>query len=448
MGARLENFFWRIWGNKAIRDRIRGRQVAALFSSISEGGFIRTTPTQSPRNSRSIGNFRTPIPDRSPTTSPPLTLGPSSSGPFSSGKAQDHGKQSIASVQGPSPTSSTPVSTSKEGKSPVTLQPILKKPSAGSAIKLNTSARILSPPPAGIRRATGSSSQLTHATSNSSSNKGPGTIRFDSKTKSPPVDAPVSTAQSTEKSTRSQEQASPKSSRKKATFIVGAGPSKKRPVAVRQRSSQSSSSAASSVASPPPPGPNAAAEQRSHVDVRSGSGVSVQPKRSSLTKASGSSSPHPTKQGQPAPRGESPEEESSEASGGDARGEASDDGNQGENKSPLVDPNFRSKFVDRTQPGQRSFAALSSLASKSTAVAAAPASYQAAGMLGLGVPPHPAGRGKSRVELPEKAVSSDTDDQGLTRTKSQLTLLLAKDRRTGHESTRPNEGGRRRRSPP
>ena len=445
MGSRLENFFWRIWGNKAIRDRIRGRQVAALFSSISEGGFIRTTPTQSPRNSRSIGNFRTPIPDRSPTTSPPFTLGPSSSGPYSSGKGQDHGRQSIASVQGPSPTSSTPVSTSQE-KSPITLQPILKKPSAGSAIKLNKSARILSPPPAEIRRATGSSSQPANTTSSSALRRGPGTIRFDSKTKSPPDEAPVSTAQSTEKSARSQEQASQKSSRKKATFIVGAGPSKKRPVAVRQRSSQSSSSAASSVTSPPPPGPSAT-EQRNYLDARSSSGVSVPPKRSS-SKPSRSSSPHPTKQSRATPRDDSPKEESSETSSGDAGGEASDDGNQEENKSPLVDPNFRSKFVDRTQTGQRSFAALSSLAPKSTAVAAAPASYQAAGMLGLGIPPQPAGRGKNRVELPEEAVSSDTEDQGLTRTKSQLTLLLENDRRTGHESTRSNQGGRRRRSPP
>ena len=444
MGSRLENFFWRIWGNQAVRDRIRGRQVAALFSNISEGGFIRTTPTQSPRNSRSIGNFRTPIPDRSPTTSPSFTLGPSSAGSSWSGEAEDHARQSTGTARGPSPTSSTLVSTSQEQKSPATLPPILKKPSAGSAIKLNKSARILSPSPTEPRRATISSGQLANTTSASSSKKGPGTIRFDSKIKSSPTEASASVAQSTEKGTKPQDQASQKSSRKKATFIVGAGSSKKRPVAVRQRSSQSSSSAASSVTSPPQSGPNAA-DQRSYLDTRSSSGSSHQPKRSPSTKES---SPHPTKRNPIMPGDRSPKEDSSEASSDDAGAATSDSRNKEENKSPLVDPNFRSKFVDRTQPGQRSFAALSSLAPKCTAVAAAPASYQAAGMLGFGLPPQPAGRGIGRVELPEEAVSDG--DQGLTRTKSQLTLLLDKDRRTGPEGSRQIEGRgeRRRRLPP
>ena len=444
MGSRLENFFWRIWGNKAIRDRIRGSQVAALFSSISEGGFIRTTPTQSPRNSRSIGNFRAPIPDRSPTTSPPFILGLSTSSLSSSNEVEVGSRPSIATLQGPSPTSSTPTTTSQENKGPVTLPPILKKPSAGSAIKLNKSARVLSPPE--IHRATTSSNQLMDHAATSSSNRGPGTIRFDTKTKSPPTGSSLSTFQNTEKVTTQSEQPAQKSSRKKATFIVGAGPSKRRPVAVRQRSSQSSSSAASNVTSPPPPTVNIA-EQRGIPQVRSGSTGASQPTR--LTKNFGSSSPHPPEQGPITSRDNSPSGESSEASGGDAGGEVLDSGTREENKSPLVDPNFRSKFVDRTQPGQRSFAALSSLAPKSTAVAA-PASYQAAGMLGFGLPTEQASRAKNRVELPEEAALAVTDeDQGLTRTKSQLTLLLEKDRRPGDEGKRPSEGGRRRRrSPP
>lgn len=447
MGSRLENFFWRIWGNQAIRDRIRGSQVAALFSSISEGGFIRTTPTQSPRNSRSIGNFRAPIPDGSPPTSPQFTLGPSTSRLSSAGKTEIGSRQSFATIQGPSPTLSTPVTASQENKSRVTLPPILKKPSAGSAIKLNKSARVLSPPEE-IRRATSSSSQLVDPTSTSLSNRGPGTIRFDSKTKSPATESSLSTAQSTEKVTTQPEQPAQKSSRKKATFLVGAGPSKKRPVAVRQRSSQSSSSAASSVTSPPPPTVNIA-EQRGIPQVGSGSRASSQPTRSSSTKNPRSSSPHPPKQGQATSRDDSPSGESSEASSGEAGREASDGGNREENKSPLVDPDFRSRFVDRTQPGQRSLATLSSLAPKCAAVAA-PASYQAAGMLGFGLPSEQASRARNRVELPEEAALAVADeDQGLTRTKSQLTLLLEKDRRPGDEGKRPNEGGRRRsRSPP
>lgn len=448
VGSRLENFFWRIWGNKAIRDRIRGKQVAALFSTISEGGFIRTTPTQSPRNSRSIGNFRTPVPDRSPTTSPPFTLGPSTSGPSSTSEAQNDGKQSIATVRGLGPTLSAPVSTSLERKSPVTLPPILKKPTDGSSIKLNKSARIISAPPTEVSRAMASSGQIADPASTPSSKKGPGTIRFDENTKSSSPKAPIPTAQSSDKSTRPQEQPSQKSSRKKATFIVGAGPSKKRPVPVRQRSSQSSSSAASSVASPPPPAPSIAA-QRGILNVSPSSRVSGHPTQSFSTRNSTSGSSHPTRVENSTPRDESPSEDTSEYSSGDVGGEATDGGDREENKSPLVDPNFRSKFVDKTQPPQRSFASLSSLAPKSTAVAAAPASYQAAGMMGFGQPTQQTGGGRNRVDFPGRAALAAADeDRGLTKTKSQLTLLLDKDRRAGDDGQKQGEGGMRRRSPP
>ncbi len=448
MGSRLENFFWRIWGNKAVRERIRGRQVAALFSSISEGGFIRTTPTQSPRNSRSIGNFRTPVPDRSPTTSPPFTLEPSASGPSASNEARDDNRPTIAAVQGPSPPLSASVSIAHEKQSPVTLPPILKKPSTGSAIKLNKSARILSPPLTDARHATESSGQAVDTASTPTSKRGPGTIRFDDRTKIPPTKASSSTAPNVEKPTGPQEQPSQKSSRKKATFTVGAGPSKKRPTAVRQRSSQSSSSAASSVISPPPPTPNFTARRRTS-DISPSSRVPGHPTEPPSARNSGSSNPHPIKQEQTARRDESPSGESSEASSGDAGGETSDGGKREENRSPLVDPDFRLKFVDKTQTPQRSFASLSSLAPKSSAVAAAPASYQAAGMLGTGLPTQQVGRGKNRVGLSEEpALGAADKDQGLTKTKSQLTLLLDKNRRTGDDGKKPSEGGRRRRSPP
>ena len=455
MGSRLENFFWRIWGNKAVRDRIRGRHVAALFSNISEGGFIRTTPTQSPRNSRSIGNFRSSVPDRSPTTSPPFTLGPSDSGPSLSDEDQNDSGQSIASIEDSSPTLIAPVSASQEKKGAATLPPILKKPSAGSAIKLNKSARILSPSPTETRFGRASSSQLgSQLAANTSSidlsKRGPGTIRFDEKTRSPSVKASSSTSQATEKTTELSDQPIQKSTRKKATFIVGAGPSKKRPVAVRQRSSQSSSSAASSVASsvtsPPPPATNLASQRRT-------TGSSLSPRasgqnRSAPAKNSRSSGPHPTYQ-EVKTRDDSPSGESTESFSSKAGGEVSDDGKRAGNRSPLVDPNFRSKFVDKTQPQQRSFASLSSLAPKSTAVAAAPASYQAVGMLGFGLPGPQAGTSKNTAELPEEATLAPADDgRGMNRTRSQLTLLLGKDGRPSEERKRQNEGGRRRRTPP
>lgn len=150
----------------------------------------------------------------------------------------------------------------------------------------------------------------------------------------------------------------------------------------------------------------------------------------------------------PRPRDESPNEDTSESSSGDAGGEVTDGGDREENKSPLVDPNFRSKFVDKTQTPQRSFASLSSLAPKSTAVAAASAPYQAAGMVGLGQPTQPAGGARTRVDFPGRAaLAAADDDGGLTKTKSQLTLLLGKDRRAGDDGQKQGEGGRRRRSP-
>ncbi|KAL8971857.1 MAG: hypothetical protein Q9197_003063 [Variospora fuerteventurae] len=54
-GRRLENFFWRIWSSRRLLDDMSGTLVAANFSRISEGGYIRTTPTQSPRSSRNLG---------------------------------------------------------------------------------------------------------------------------------------------------------------------------------------------------------------------------------------------------------------------------------------------------------------------------------------------------------------------------------------------------------
>ncbi|KAL8873248.1 MAG: hypothetical protein Q9174_001256 [Haloplaca sp. 1 TL-2023] len=55
VGRRLEHFFWRLWGSDRLLATISGNLVAAIFSKISEGGYIRTTPTQSPRSSRSLG---------------------------------------------------------------------------------------------------------------------------------------------------------------------------------------------------------------------------------------------------------------------------------------------------------------------------------------------------------------------------------------------------------
>ena len=72
IGLRLENFFWRIWSHEETLRNIKGRQVGAIFAKISEGGTVRTTPTQSPRVSR---NLQTPQPSVSKSsTEGPLAV--------------------------------------------------------------------------------------------------------------------------------------------------------------------------------------------------------------------------------------------------------------------------------------------------------------------------------------------------------------------------------------
>ena len=99
---------------------------------------------------------------------------------------------------------------------------------------------------------------------------------------------------------------------------------------------------------------------------------------------------------------------------------------------PLVDPNFRSKFIGKTRSAQGSFTNLPSLLRKSAAPAPVSASFQAVGMMDTSS----TSRGKGReaytnVVAPLKAspeAASGDDPQPLPRTKSQLTLLLEKER--------------------
>ena len=103
-----------------------------------------------------------------------------------------------------------------------------------------------------------------------------------------------------------------------------------------------------------------------------------------------------------------------------------------ETLKPLVDPNFRSKFIGKTRSAQGSFTNLPSLLRKSAAAGPASASFQGVSMMG----PSSTGRGKSReaytnVTAPLKAspeAASEGDPQPLPRTKSQLTLLLEREK--------------------
>lgn len=113
-------------------------------------------------------------------------------------------------------------------------------------------------------------------------------------------------------------------------------------------------------------------------------------------------------------------------------------------ESSLVEPDFRSRFVAKTRSAQSSFVSLPSLLRTPSATTAASASYQASGTMDTGRHLQPGGRGKARVTFSEDTApphitnpiesGSETDRgaQVLPRTKSQLALLLEKDRRRGN----------------
>lgn len=100
---------------------------------------------------------------------------------------------------------------------------------------------------------------------------------------------------------------------------------------------------------------------------------------------------------------------------------------------PLVDPNFRSKFIGKTRSAQGSLTNLPSLLRKSAAPAPVSASFQAVGMMDTSS----TSRGKGReaytnvvapLKASPEAAGDDDPQQPLPRTKSQLTLLLEKER--------------------
>lgn len=57
----MENFFWRIWGNRTIMTSIRGTTLARLFLTISEGGnLVRARPVPTPLATTSTQNVVSP----------------------------------------------------------------------------------------------------------------------------------------------------------------------------------------------------------------------------------------------------------------------------------------------------------------------------------------------------------------------------------------------------
>jgi len=122
----------------------------------------------------------------------------------------------------------------------------------------------------------------------------------------------------------------------------------------------------------------------------------------------------------------------------------------------LVDRDFRSKFVDRRHQENLS-TYLTHPVAKASAAAAAAASFQATGMMDFSEHPPSTGKGKGKVEIvplkPEGPSSSAVigNEEAppaapLPRSKSQLSLLLDRDRRLSEGNKTRQDMGKHRKS--
>ena len=475
VGKRLENLFWRIWGTERIRDSITGTQLARLFNSISEGDVIRTTPTQSPRQNRFL-------PVLGVEDGHALRISP----PREAGFRGDMPPPTRRNIPSPQESledqgymSSTPGASKGKGKEVARPPPILKKPRGGSSTQLPKNARIVTP--------TWNSSDRTQASNNVRSptelpeqdipeqhilRRGSG-LKFqenrdDDESISPTSGAPMSRSNSAIYMATKDTASSSKAGKKKSGFqVVANTANKRRPVMVRRKSSQSS-------------GPNSGNASGYHSANVSGnvskapsprlatsSSTSKLPVNLPLALAELGSGPNPPskstsnlmnlpeqfvppKFSQLPPQ--SPTRPSRSASPASSRPlyQPSFGGinlNQHTaTETPvlndwLVERDFRSKFLDRSRSDNRS------------AIAPQPSHGILKGSSGTGP-----GKGKGRLEAslqaaqrqnpaePDDSAIDDEEDPPLSmlpRTKSQLTLLLDKERRLEKKKNEQRESKQR-----
>ena len=248
-----------------------------------------------------------------------------------------------------------------------------------------------------------------------------------------------------------------RSGKRNPVVVASTRANKTKPSFVRQRSSLGTSkevpsrSTSSQNLAKSPKAPSTSMSEESDLESR-------QSRKGSPKAKARAVSPHPSKQrSKPSPdihSNESPSEvspdEQEDAEGAVvetakvSRLRAGPSGDQsrkqlGESKV-LVEPDFRAKFLDRTRVSQRSLTDLSALSRKSTAAVPTAASFQAAGMMESVQTASSAGRGRGKeaftnvtaplkAPAPEGPKGSETDaSMPLPRTKSQLTLLLEKEK--------------------
>ena len=528
IGRRLENFFWRIWGSERLRQRLSGTQVNIQFDIINEGGYLRTTPTASPRSSKSLsayykearqrtppatpsasGNEDLPVPfpavdegrtKRSPTASATLPTAAAAPGrpadkePLSypdvsrhsainpsrshtsaseeSGDAQITPTYTGDEDSSVTPTPTSPIAalgksseSSKENRrapqNPTRRPPILKKEGSSGSSHSSKSAKIAfsSSGESQAGRISESSDEATSTDNDptlptqarSASSRRPTATRFNE-------EVAVSIPKPSISTLRNTGESSQRSGRRNPVVVASTAANKTRPAFVRQRSSTGTSKG---VLSKSLSNQHLARSPRTlsatiSTGFRSISGSKQSPEPSSRGKYR-APSPHASQQ----PRQRSSFETSGEGLAHKSSADSDDrdllietptanppskqkstpgpPGKQAGTLKPLVEPDFRAKFIDKTRASQRSLTDLSAFSRKSSAAVPTSASYQATGMLESAQSTSSVGRGKGReaftnVTAPLKAPApagreSEEDNQApLPRTKSQLTLLLDKEK--------------------
>ena len=459
----MENYFWRLLRCERLLQSLSGNQIFTHVTVISEGGNIRTTPRGSPRSSRNLDAYYAAAQPRNPVppTQTSSSVTPTADVPPAS--ASEHSEHDDGA---PTPTPSSPYTQvgrmedrtkekrrSNLGRPP----PILKNTSSSGSSKSASSkspivgaSQINAEPDEPDPSQTVEKSSITQSQQPTVSTGSPPTPRYISTRFSEQVavsipQAPKGTVGGKgERSSRSFGESSLKSSKRGHVVHAGSVASRKRPIVMRHRSSQ-----ASSPGKPSPTSPYFGPQQRREDEEGLTMASPTERRRRAV-------SPHPGigKARFSLEAASDEEEDEEEAASSEPGAEETTEENTKENTStaqspsPLVEPDFRSKFADRSRPQQhRSFTNLSSAAWRSTAVAPTAASYQASGLMFPEQTPSSGRRGSGRAVFKDEIVplkapapagpgaQDDTEDvTSLPRTKSQLTLLLERSKAAGQDA--------------
>lgn len=406
VGRRLENLFWRIWSSHRLLHNITGTLVAAIFSKISEGGYIRTTPTQSPRSSRTLGTLPPARQFERSKNYKPIPSIPSGS-ESRLPKDDDAGDDA----------EETETESKMAGKKriPPRPPPILKKPKSISlpeSLQVPESAeQVRRGLAAGDVRGTDLRDSTRPQAQEKSLERAGKTARFSTdEVKSShylPVPSEVD-LNTDDEAAEPQGKSKPSFVRRKAAVVASTGASKRRPV-MRQRSSQTTSN-------------NSLVPTSSQTGADS---VSIGAATINTPVKVGSSYP-PQSRHQTVSCTERPREQK-----GPATEVTSSSSVPRHDRATRIEST--KKPGGRTIPSHTSFTSLPSIP-KGSVAAAAPASYQATGTMDMGQRVE-LGTDRGSVEYSTRrnhsspnTKTSEDSTQVLTRTKSQLTMLLQKDR--------------------